>query len=396
MRALPDMEHSDIFSERVASCTLNRIFGFNPGAGRLIIEAAGSAMGVFELDRDGLDDLMGPFNRFRSQITTDELDKSASELGRLESLGYEFIPLSDRRYPGMLRDCADAPLGLYVRSDSPLEPLSGDGAVISIVGTRDMSPYGKEWCQRIVDALARCGQKPVIVSGLALGVDITAHMSALEAGLPTIAVLPTYITDIYPPQHRRAAARIASSPGSALVSDYPPGTSPQAISFLRRNRIIAGMSQATILIESKTKGGGLITANLAFDYSRDVYALPGRVDDPRSQGCNRLIRAKVAEPIDDLDTFIKSLGLGTSRRRDRAGLREEIESYYGTRLEDAELRLITEMAGIIRERRGISTEELCQDRGCSWAEASRLTGLLEADGFIERDMFGRCSVKFRF
>lgn len=390
------MGQSDIFGEKVASCTLNRIFGFDPGAGRRIIESAGSAMAVFEMDDDGLDALMGPFNRFRNQLTMTELDRSASELISLESGGYDFISITDDRYPDLLRDCRDAPIGLYIRSGTEPERIFDDSPSISIVGTRDMSPYGKEWCQRIVDALSRCQRKPAIVSGLALGIDITAHMAALDAGMQTIAVLPTHITDVYPHQHRRAASRIAGTEGCALISDYPPGTSPQAVNFLRRNRIIAGMSQATILVESKAKGGGLITANLAFDYCREVYALPGRVDDPRSQGCNRLIRAKVAEPIDDLEAFVKSLGLGAYTRRSKAILKEEIEQQYGTRLENAELRLIHDIAALIKCHRGISTEELCGITGCSWAEASRITGLLEADGFIDRDIFQHCSMKFRF
>jgi len=387
---------SEDFSERVAACTLNRIFGFNPGAGHRIIEGAGSAMSVFELDESGIMQIMGPFSRFRDQITASELEKSALELERLEALGYKFIPSSDMVYPELLRDCQDAPIGIYMRSDSAPEDVFGDKPAVSIVGTRDMSTYGKEWCQRIVEALSRCQHKPAIVSGLALGVDITAHMAALEMGLTTIGVLPTHITDVYPPQHRRAAARIASTPGCGLISDYPPGSSPQAVNFLRRNRIIAGLSRATILIESKARGGGLITANLAFDYSREVYALPGRVDDLRSQGCNRLIRARVAESIDDLDSFIQNLGLGVFNRRNKAILGEEIEAFYCTRLEKAEMKLIQKIAELIKCNRGISTEELCDRSGCSWAEASRITGLLEADGFIERDLFQHCSIKFRF
>lgn len=390
------MEHSVDFDERVAACTLNRIFGFNPAAGHRIIEEAGSAKDVFGLDEDGLIRLMGPFSRFRHQVSLAELDKSERELNRLESMGYRFICSSEKVFPELLRDCQDGPIGIYLRSDSKPEDVFEDRPAIAIVGTRDMSPYGREWCRRIVEALSRCRQKPVIVSGLALGVDVTAHVTALEAGLTTIGVLPTHITDVYPPQHRRVAARIASSPGSGLISDYPPGTSPQAVSFLRRNRIIAGLSRATVLVESKAKGGGLITANMAFDYSRDVYALPGRVDDPRSQGCNRLIRARVAEAVDDLDTFVKSLGLGTFSRRSKAVLKEEIASFYSTRLEEAELRLIQGIAELIKLNRGISTEEICERAGCSWAEASRITGLLEADGFIDRDMFQNCSIKFRF
>ena len=176
-------------------------------------------------------------------------------------------------------DCPDCPIGLYIRSNSDIEEIFDDAPCISIVGTRDISPYGDEWCKRIVHSLAEAPIKPVIVSGLAYGVDICAHQAALDAGLRTIAVIPTGIDDLYPYYHRRIAERIASTPGCALISDFPLKTSPQAATFLRRNRIIAGLSAATILVESKQKGGGMITCSTAFSYGREAWVLPGRIGD---------------------------------------------------------------------------------------------------------------------
>ena len=382
--------------EKSAFCTLNRIFGFEPRSGHALVEAAGSASALFDMSGEELTALMGPYSKFSGRICKKELEDSARELQGLENRGYRFITASDKTYPALLRDCPDAPLGLYVRADSPLEEIFGDRPAISVVGTRDMSMYGREWCRRIVGALASCRRQPVIVSGLAYGIDITAHAMALEAGIPTIAVLPTYITEVYPLRHRGWASRIAETAGCALVSDYPPDTVPQRVNFLRRNRIIAGMSQATVLVESKAKGGGLITANLAFEYSREVYALPGRADDIRSQGCNRLIRAKVAEPVDDLDAFVAAVGLGIFTRRSRIQIGEEMDRLYSGRLDDGELRMMKEIAAHIKKERGIAVDDLCALCGCSWAETSRLTGMLEMDGVIERDMFQRCSMKFRY
>ena len=125
----------------------------------------------------------------------------------------------------------------------------------------------------------------MIVSGLALGVDITAHAAALEGGLPTVGVSPVGIDDVYPRRHVPFVERMCATPGCALVTDYPPGTFPAAFSFIRRNRIIAGLAGSTVLIESRIKGGGMITARLAAGYGRDVFAVPGRIDDIRSQGC---------------------------------------------------------------------------------------------------------------
>ena len=186
---------------------------------------------------------------------------------------------------------------------------------VAVVGTRDISPYGREWCERIVHALARTSPKPLIVSGLAIGTDICAHKAALEASLPTIAVMATGTDTIYPYRHRQIAEKMSGTQGCALVTDYPPGTAPLPVNFLRRNRIIAGLSHATILVESKIKGGGMMTCRLAFSYDRDVYALPGRADDLRSQGCNHLIRARMAEPLTSEEDIIDSLGLLTTGRK---------------------------------------------------------------------------------
>ena len=387
------MENS---SEKAAYCTLGRIFGFEPSVGMRLVEAAGSAEALFAMDARELDSMLGPYCRFRSQISGEELERSAEELERLHSRGVIFVTAAEQGYPPLLRECPDAPLGLYVRSCSEPEEIFCTRPSVSVVGTRDMSMYGKEWCRRIVEALAGCRNSPTIVSGLAIGIDITAHCAALELGLPTVAVLPTYITEVYPSRHREWAERIACTPGCALVSDYPPGVAPQPVNFLRRNRIIAGLSHATVLVESRSKGGGLITANLAFDYSREVFALPGRADDIRSQGCNRLIRAKVAEPIDDLEAFAASTGLGTFTRRNRRILKEEIEKVYGARVTGGELALIADVAQAVKANREIAVDDICALCGCSWTDAARITGMLQTDGFIEVDLFQRCSMKYRF
>ena len=386
----------DNFEQKAAYCTLGRIFGFEPSVGMRLVEAAGSAEAIFSMGDKALDSLLGPYCKFRHMLTSDEFRKSEDELQGLAAKGCRFISAAEEGYPPLLLECPDAPLGLYVKSVSEPAEIFCSRPSVSVVGTRDMSMYGREWCRRIVEALAGCRRQPAIVSGLAIGVDITAHTAALELGIPTIAVLPTYITEVYPARHRGWAARIAETPGCALVSDYPPGVTPQPVNFLRRNRIIAGFSQATVLVESRDKGGGLITANLAFEYSRDVYALPGRADDIRSQGCNRLIRAKVAEPIDDIDAFASSVGLGTFTRRNKLILKEEIERVYSSRTDRQEIDFIYEVARMIKDNRGVSIDEICAVRGCSWAEATKATGMLQADGFIEVDLFQRCGMKYRF
>ena len=196
------------YSEKICNCTLSRIFGYEPRKGLELIRAAGSAAAVFDLKKEELLALTGPYSAFTSRINRRELDFTAAELERLEKRGCSYLEISDSRFPEMLKECEDPPLGLYIRSDSAVESLFDDSPHIAVVGTRDISLYGSEWCRKIVAALSKAKHKPVIVSGLALGTDITAHQAALEGGLHTIGVLPTGIDEVYPRRHEYAAERI--------------------------------------------------------------------------------------------------------------------------------------------------------------------------------------------
>lgn len=357
-----------------------------------MIEAFGSASAIFEAGADEMDEILGPFSEFKGRIRVEELERSAEELNRLWNQGARFLPVTSPDYPALLKECPDPPAGLYYSAVSEPEDIFHGDAFIAVVGTRDISQYGKEWCSRIVQGLSHGGDGPCIVSGLALGTDITAHLTALDCGLKTIAVMATGIDDIYPWRHRVHAARIASTPGCALISDYPPGTAPLQMNFLRRNRIIAGMSRATVLIESKIKGGGMMTAGLASSYGRDVYALPGRVDDLRSQGCNDLIRRKIAEPITDIRSFGESLGMNvvdSPARDDPAGF---VNSFYNG-IVDAEVKeKLILILSAVRKNRGIDIEELSFRLAMPFNEVAELANLLESDGIISIDLLQRCTV----
>ena len=284
----------DSFEEKACLCALSRIFGFEPKQGLALIERMGCASAVFALDKDGLDELLGPYCKQKFQIRQSAVFEAARELEALAKTGVEFVGWGQEGYPLLLTECPDPPIGLYIKSTTRPQDLWTRPKNIAVIGTRDISPYGKEWCTKVVEGLAETNQKPLIVSGLALGTDICAHRTAIERGLPTIAVMPTGPDAVYPHRHLAFADQLSRTPGCALITDYPPGTPPLPVNFLRRNRIIAGLSHATVLIESKLKGGGMMTARLAFSYDRDVFALPGRVDDIRSQGCNRMILEKIA------------------------------------------------------------------------------------------------------
>ena len=387
-----DME---IYDEKICRCALNRLFGFRPAVAIALVDAFGSAASVFGADRKELPP--GTLKYFGAGgICDEEYMKSESELERLSAEGVEFIRDGDPAYPDLLAECPDRPMGLYVKSRSGGEEVfMQDRLFISVVGTRDMSAYGKEWCRRLIFALADTGRDICIVSGLALGCDITAHRAALERGLPTIAVLPAGIDTIYPYRHSADADRIRKAEGGALVTDYPPGTAPLQINFVRRNRIIAGISGAVILIESKVRGGGMITARLAFSYSRDIYALPGRADDIRSAGCNLLVREKTAEPVVSEAGLLDSLGLtgrqqSPAARNDRTMLAEKFSGLDRTAVDG-----MSDILVAVRKERGIDIETLSARCGLGYGRTLELAMLLESDGIISIDLMQRCSINIK-
>ena len=277
------MRYSD---EHVALCALNKLFGYHP--------------------RQVLDRL----DQYVARLEPSQLDWARKELEKVSDLGCRFLGIHDEDYPEPLRSCEDPPLGLYLSGTSSPTEIFALRPMIGFVGTRDISPYGREWCRKLVQALAEAPVQPCIVSGLAFGADGIAHRTALECGLPTVGVMATGIDAVYPWQHRDLAAAMVAAPGSGVVTDYPTDTSPVALNFVRRNRIIAGLVSAVVVVESKTKGGSLMTAKYACDYSRDVYAVPGRLDDVRSAGCNSLIASEMARIVPSAEALPGLLGLG--------------------------------------------------------------------------------------
>ncbi|MBR6306700.1 MAG: DNA-processing protein DprA [Bacteroidales bacterium] len=381
--------------EVVAWCALNRVFGYHPSIALNLLNTYGSASELFRCHPPL------PANPDLSdQLSQATLDWASRELESVDRLGCRFIHLGDDDYPVPLSECEDPPLGLYLRGSSSPAEIFSLRPMVAIVGTRDVSPYGSIWCKRIVNAMAEATVKPCIVSGLAFGVDGTAHSTALEHGLSTIGVMATGIETVYPAQHRELASRIAASPGCALVTDYPLRSEPVALSFVRRNRIIAGLAGSVTVIESRKKGGSLMTAKYACDYNRDVFAVPGRLDDVRSSGCNSLIAAHMAEIVTSPEELVEKLGLMPRSRR-KADRRSAFRRAIGARYVAAGGHAGT---GVCRSAAAMETVGLCvfDNPGVGFAEISALTslpyatvlecaGILEADGFIVTDLLQRCS-----
>ncbi len=274
-----------------------------PGIGgilaRKLIEYTGSPEGVFKSDVEQLQKIPGIGRTLAENILKKNvLEEADREIGFLTRYNVDALCYLDDEYPSRLKECQDAPVVLFNRGCAGL----GNPKVLSIVGTRNASGYGLDFCRNLVEELAARGHNPLIVSGLAYGIDICAHRAALENGLQTVAVLAHGLSTIYPSEHRKTAREIVKH--GSLVTDFGSRTGPDRGNFLKRNRIIAGLADATVVIESSLSGGALITAGLAGTYNRDVFALPGRVTDKRSQGCNNLIKtnkAALIEKVEDLE-----------------------------------------------------------------------------------------------
>ena len=206
----------------------------------------------------------------------------------------------DKAYPIRLKQCDDGPVMLYYKGNADLNA----GRTIAIVGTRNATSYGKKLCNDLVEGLQQTGA--LIVSGLAYGIDVTSHKAAIEVNLPTVGVVAHGLDKLYPAEHANLSKKMMDNGG--ILTDFLSGTETAPENFPKRNRIIAGLSDAVVVVESKISGGSLITADIAFSYSREVMAFPGRIDDVHSAGCNKLIQQNKAYLIKDANDVIEYLG----------------------------------------------------------------------------------------
>ena len=264
----------------------------------------GSATLILEHKNDIRDILPDASDKLVSALqNADEAHKRAeAELEYDLRYGIEPITMNDNRYPQRLKECEDAPLMLFYKGNADLNQQR----VINIVGTRQCTPYGEDLIRRFISDLKQLSPRVLIVSGLAYGVDINAHRQALAYGYETVGVLAHGLDDLYPSRHRETAIQMIEHGG--LLTEFLTQTNADKINFVRRNRIVAGMSDACILIESKAKGGGLITTDISQAYGRDVFAFPGRIGDAYSEGCNNLIRNNGAGLITCAEDFVKDMG----------------------------------------------------------------------------------------
>lgn len=243
------------------------------------------------------------FGIFDDAYRSDLLQRAEREAAFVSQSRIDALMRGDDAYPSRLMTCSDAPFMLYKLGRCDLNFKR----TIGIVGTRHATYYGSDFAARLVADLARAIPGVAIISGLAYGIDICAHKAALEAGLPTVAVMAHGLNTIYPADHRSYAARIVKD-GGALVTEYTSDSRLHRSNFLARNRIVAGMSDCLVVVESDLRGGSMSTARIASLYNRDVFALPGRINDVYSHGTNKLIANQTAQLITCADDILQAMG----------------------------------------------------------------------------------------
>src|SRR5690554_3587465 len=267
------------------------------------MEIMGDEESIFKGDVAQLSSIPGISRRLITEIRSPEVLRNAEkELNFIKKNKIDFHFFTDNTYPYRLSNCIDAPIVLYSKGKVDFNCER----VISIVGTRNSTKYGQDFCNEFIKEISIKIPTLQIVSGLAYGVDICAHRAAIKNNMSTVAVLAHGLDRIYPRLHRQTAVEMLEN--GALLTEFPSQTNPDKHNFVRRNRIVAGMSDAVVVIESAKKGGSLITADIANSYFREVFALPGRVSDKRSDGCNRLVADNKALLLQSTGQFIAHMG----------------------------------------------------------------------------------------
>ncbi|HAH56382.1 MAG TPA: DNA-protecting protein DprA [Flavobacterium sp.] len=277
-----------------------------PGVGSVnakkIIAYVGSIEGVFKEKERNLVKIPGIGQYIAHSVAHHNvLGRAEKELAFISRHQVKPLFYLDKEYPERLKHCADAPVMLFVKGDIDFNLPK----FVAIVGTRSATSYGKQFCETLIRELNERNHKAIIVSGLAYGIDITAHKAALKYNMPTIAALGHGLSTVYPSTHKSIACEIVSQ--GALVSEFLHDEPADKANFLKRNRIIAGLCDAVIVAESGEKGGSLVTADIANSYNREVFALPGLINDPYSKGCNKLIKnnkAALIEGVSDLEYLL--------------------------------------------------------------------------------------------
>lgn len=333
--------------------------------GKKLIAYCGGVEAVFKQKKQNLRKIPGIGEKLITSITGNHLLKRAEEeLAFIEKYNIKPLFYLDKDYPERLKHCPDSPMMMYYKGNADLN----SDKILSIVGTRHATEYGKEMCEKVIEGLS--ANKVLIVSGLAYGIDTSAHKNALHYGLDTVAVLAHGLDRIYPPLNRPMAEKMIRQGG--LLTDFLSNTIPDRENFPKRNRIIAGIADATLVVQSGAQGGALITADIANSYSRDVFAVPGRIGDKYSEGCNQLVKTNKAALIQSADDIIYLMNWEST-----SGSTGKQKKLFYDPTPDEQV-----VINILKERGTSSIDLLCQKAAMTISKMAPVLLNLECQGII--------------
>lgn len=331
-----------------------------------LVAYCGSAEMVFKEKKTALEKIPGIGSVYASEVIKQNVFKRVEEeINFIDKNNIRPLYYLDKEYPKRLTYCEDSPVMLYFKGEANLNAEK----IISIVGTREATEHGRSTCEKLITDLAI--HNVLIISGLAYGIDICAHKAAIDNKLDTVCVLAHGLDKIYPSLHKQTANKMLESGG--WLSDFISGTKPDRENFPRRNRIVAGIADATIVIESKAKGGSLITAEIANSYNRDVFAFPGRVEDVCSVGCNNLIKQNKAALMQSAADIVYIMGW------QQTGVKAPIQKQLFIDLQPDEETVVT----ILKEKEELTIDELSLISKMPMSKISGLLLTLEFSGIIK-------------
>jgi DNA processing protein len=340
-----------------------------PVMAKRLIAYTGSPEAVFKESEKNLLKIPNLGKHIVKNVHNSELFKKAEqELQFIEKYRIEPLFYTDKSYPNRLKNCEDSPILIYSKGRVNFNAIK----VLSVVGTRHATELGLENCQKLIRDLTQNDKSIVIVSGLAYGIDICAHKSALDTGVPTVGVLAHGLNMIYPSLHRRIAEQMTDN--GALVTEFSSHFKAIAPNFVSRNRIIAGLADATVVVESAKKGGALITADIANSYNRDVFAFPGRSIDKFSQGCNKLIKTHKAALIENAEDLEYVLGWEVNKTKQKI-----IQRQLFSKLSEQEKTIV----GILEDKESLAIDEICAFAQIPTSKVSPLLLELEFKGLVK-------------
>ncbi len=333
---------------------------------KALINIYGDAQSVFKATKKELENLDGIGSVRASSIKSfNNFQSSEAEILFLEKYKISPVFITDKKYPQRLLNCYDSPALLYYRGIADLNCSK----IIAVVGTRNHTEYGKTICEKFIEELAV--ENILVVSGLAFGIDTIAHKAAIKNNLSTVAVLAHGLDRIYPSQNKQLAKHMIEQGG--LLTEFISNTNPDKQNFPKRNRIVAGISDAVIVMETGIKGGSLITAELGNSYNKDVFAIPGRVNDSKSEGCNYLIKNNKASLINSADDFLEMMNWKPAEKK---AIKKQRELFIEL-TEDEKI-----VVAILQNQESIQIDELYFKSGLSSSATAAALLMLEMQGIV--------------